>query len=896
MAPKRKRTRREIEEALLQNARVNATPAGPEDASDRKKRRKRRNYHKRNLDKEFSALNIDAADADVPTANVREVVTTEGATVEQEGKQEDDDPAAHQRRYAAADVEGQRTTESEAVSTATPILGLHDRAAALRARDAERARVRRANMSASQKERTKAKNKERARASRARRTEEQRIAIREIERLRKQQRRARQTPAERETRREHNRIQQQVRRAAQTDAERRDVQQQNRVREAARRADQTDTERETIRQVNRERDAASRAAQTDEQRAASQVFDRERHASLRASQTEGERAASRALDRERHAIVRALQTEEERSATQAVHREQHATRRAALTEGEVEARREQERIRRKSVKRCHGHVNHENFRASMVTGENVVNGRHRLPPTVVCPLCQAWKWPDESDFMCCMKGRVRLHPLQPAPGRLLELYGDSEFRRHVRAYNQAFAFTSIGASSSDSTFRAVDQDQDVAGQHGVYSYRIQGAMGHYLGSMLPYVDPATGERTSPKFAQIYIVDPDMQARAQRRKGIYADLDNVALKDIEDMMERCNPFAQQFLNFGEKLREDLANGVDVMDIQYRLHAKPSQDHQLLRLFETDEKYDPLQYPLLFPHGDLGWTHTLTYADGAVYRNKRKMALREHTAYRLFQKVGDQSALHQGGRLFQQWVVDQRAKCEQEQLRWVATHQKEIRANQYHGVEDALLNENTINLDEGEGLLSEYDRTRGELVHPDRQQREDHFLRQIGKRVILPDSHVGGPRFMYKAYQDSMAIVREYGKPNDFVTMTCNPKWEEIEEKIADPLQSAQDRPDIVARVWQQKLKALLKDLDEGVLGRLLARIYVVEFQKRGLPHAHILIILEDEDKPRTREIIDKLVSTELPDKNVNPDFFDTVMTCMMHGQASLKVGVPAFPIK
>ncbi|KAE8974312.1 hypothetical protein PF005_g25935 [Phytophthora fragariae] len=540
MAPKRKRTRREIEEALLQNARVNATPAGPEDASDRKKRRKRRNYHKRNLDKEFAALNIDAADADVPTANVREVVTTEGATVEQEGKQEDDDPAAHQRRYAAADVEGQRTTESEAVSTATPILGLHDRAAALRARDAERARVRRANMSASQKERTKAKNKERARASRARRTEEQRIAIREIERLRKQQRRARQTPAERETGREHNRIQQQVRRAAQTDAERRDVQQQNRVREAARRADQTDTERETIRQVNRERDAASRAAQTYEQRAASQAFDRERHASLRASQTEGERAASQALDRERHAMVRALQTEEERSATQAVDREQHATRRAALTEGEVEARREQERIRRKSVKPCHGHVNHENFRAAMVTGENVVNGRHRLPPTVVCPLCQAWKWPDESDFMCCMKGRVRIHPLQPAPGRLLVLYGDNEFRRHVRAYNQAFTFPSIGASSSVSTFRAVDQDQDVAGQHGVYSYRIQGAMGHYLGSMLPYVDPATGERTSPKFAQIYIVDPDMQARAQRRKGIYADLDNVALKDIEDMMERCNP--------------------------------------------------------------------------------------------------------------------------------------------------------------------------------------------------------------------------------------------------------------------------------------------------------------------------------------------------------------------
>ncbi|KAE8999630.1 hypothetical protein PR003_g20006 [Phytophthora rubi] len=65
-------------------------------------------------------------------------------------------------------------------------------------------------------------------------------------------------------------------------------------------------------------------------------------------------------------------------------------------------------------------------------------------------------------------------------------------------------------------------------------------------------------------------------------------------------------------------------------------------------------------------------------------------------------------------------------------------------------------------------------------------------------------------MYKSYQDSIAIVREYGKPDVFVTMTCNPTWEEIEKKIPEPNQSAQDRPDIVARVWQQKLAELLKD--------------------------------------------------------------------------------------
>ncbi|KAG2967723.1 hypothetical protein PC120_g26923 [Phytophthora cactorum] len=128
---------------------------------------------------------------------------------------------------------------------------------------------------------------------------------------------------------------------------------------------------------------------------------------------------------------------------------------------------------------------------------------------------------------------------------------------------------------------------------------------------------------------------------------------------------------------------------------------------------------------------------------------------------------------------------------------------------------------------------------------------------------------------------MTIVREYGKPDAFVTMTCSPTWEEIIENIPDG-QNAQDCPNIAARVWQLKLGAERKDLEEGVLGRVHARIYVVKFQKRGLPHAHILVILAEEDKPRTRQIIDKMVSTELPDKEKNPQLYETVTTCMIHG--------------
>jgi hypothetical protein len=45
--------------------------------------------------------------------------------------------------------------------------------------------------------------------------------------------------------------------------------------------------------------------------------------------------------------------------------------------------------------------------------------------------------------------------------------------------------------------------------------------------------------------------------------------------------------------------------------------------------------------------------------------------------------------------------------------------------------------------------------------------------------LPSSFTGGPRQMHKLYQDGMAIVRVFGKPDLFITITCNPKWPEIQ---------------------------------------------------------------------------------------------------------------------
>lgn len=60
------------------------------------------------------------------------------------------------------------------------------------------------------------------------------------------------------------------------------------------------------------------------------------------------------------------------------------------------------------------------------------------------------------------------------------------------------------------------------------------------------------------------------------------------------------------------------------------------------------------------------------------------------------------------------------------------------------------------------------------------------------------------------------------------------------------------------------------------------MYTIEFQKRGLPHAHILLWLNKEHKLLTAADIDKHISAEIPDPKLYPKLSKAVATYMMHG--------------
>jgi len=137
-------------------------------------------------------------------------------------------------------------------------------------------------------------------------------------------------------------------------------------------------------------------------------------------------------------------------------------------------------------------------------------------------------------------------------------------------------------------------------------------------------------------------------------------------------------------------------------------------------------------------------------------------------------------------------------------------------------------------------------------------------------------------MVQNYQDAMAIYRWAACPNAFVTFTCNPQWLEIKKAL--PLgQQPQDRLNLVTRVFKIKLKELINNIHQKhILGCTIAGIYVVEFQKRGLPHAHILIFFTEDCKPHTVEDVDHMISAELPNSGTNKLAHETVAKCMMHG--------------
>lgn len=93
--------------------------------------------------------------------------------------------------------------------------------------------------------------------------------------------------------------------------------------------------------------------------------------------------------------------------------------------------------------------------------------------------------------------------------------------------------------------------------------------------------------------------------------------------------------------------------------------------------------------------------------------------------------DINILHQGERLFQQYITDMWCKVEKEMLDWIRRNQKQLRTELYQGLADAM------------------DARHG-----------DGPYERLGTKVILPSTHTGSPRQMHELYQVDEVMLSNF----------------------------------------------------------------------------------------------------------------------------------------
>ncbi|KAG2191417.1 hypothetical protein INT47_003108, partial [Mucor saturninus] len=533
-------------------------------------------------------------------------------------------------------------------------------------------------------------------------------------------------------------------------------------------------------------------------------------------------------------------------------------------------------------------------------------GRHILQGmTQKCPHCHAMLYKEEqstnqSFSFCCSNGKVKVD-IVDMPTTLMQklLTGEhpcsTEFRKNIRMYNNAFAFTSFGADHEDEIFSGSNQ--------GSFTFRIQGGTYHRSASL------TATEGRKPVFAQVYFSDPNL--RVQQHIDFNEVLDRQLVSQLNRMMDEVSPYANLFDSARKRLSTEIVDETPVVkDLYVYVRGNPGLGRQYdlpmadevaayiadatvpdesargsreVVIFSTENgfpkkmndchrSYDSLHFALMFPSGEDGWNTEieLNLGDEANRQNQerdeqslssnrltqKKVSLNQFYQHRLQVRPGETMTCH-FGRLFHLYIVDMYCKIEGRRLYYLRTNQSTLRSELYSGLADM-------------------------------QVGGDMSRESIGKRVILPSSHTGSPRALHQMQQDAMAVVRALGKPDLFVTITCNPNWKEITDELL-PGEVPSDRPDLICRVFDLKLKEIFADIkDKMVFGKVKGLIHVIEYQKRGLPHAHVVIILAECSKLQTAQDIDKYISAEIPDPARFPKAHKTITKHMMRTPCSISL--------
>ncbi|CAN6835438.1 unnamed protein product [Brassica oleracea] len=300
-----------------------------------------------------------------------------------------------------------------------------------------------------------------------------------------------------------------------------------------------------------------------------------------------------------------------------------------------------------------------------------------------------------------------------------------------------------------------------------------------------------------------------------------NLDEATLERLIEMIDKHNCLAKIFrrardyyesngTEFNIKLLSDKGKGKEYdLPSTIRDIVVQFQSDTLQQIRDDHPLYMTHQYPLLFSYSEYGFHPEMPlHLETGTSKTRQFLTIRQYYAAQIHTRLNQGTTLVKGGHLLNQYVVDVFTAIEEDRLRWARNNQDVLRAELYSNVLDAV-------------------------------SKGDTDAKIIGQRFIQPPSFTGGPRYLVEKYHDAMAICREYGNPDLFITMTANPNWREIKEHIERyGGDSPNDRPDIECRVFKMKT-----------------------------PSA---------------EEVDEIISAELPSKEEDPEAYNLVTKHMIHG--------------
>ena len=461
-----------------------------------------------------------------------------------------------------------------------------------------------------------------------------------------------------------------------------------------------------------------------------------------------------------------------------------------------------------------------------------------------CPTCDVMLLTGETPGFCC--GHAGQHfakvpHLPPLPTEFNSLITHPDISHSSRILNLIFSFAAL---------ETTHPFPSLPGSRSFFA--IQGKIYHRI------------RPTHPNSCIRWLLYDGFMAKNCPFHEWASSLPPSWIRSIKKALKRHNPFVRQIQFLSSRIprcpsatlflydsgaAEVAALINDNNTTATRVHMRSlrisTTDNNVQYISVTSRLWEPLAYPLLFPHGTLGWgigpTSTADNEQRSTTINAdvtttqmwyyRSRILRDDR-FRIF------------GRLTNEYIIDMFSRNLETRLHYIRVNQQRLRTEDTNlmGVDDVNDSDN----------------------------------------VYLPASFLGSHRWASEQVNDCLAIGAKFGPPTFFITMTCDPNWPEIQTQLL-PGQDFTDIPVVVCRVFHRKLLILLKTLKTMFpnAGRQIYCICSIEFQKRGLPHAHILIKYKKDCMQC--DDIDQVVSAELPQ---DPTDRDLVQRFMIHKHPAL----------